>query len=228
MKITWIHGVKRLRGASMSKWVDQLWVELAGAADTADMEITIDSIDGIPLPFLKGIVNRYLLYSLHSLRLDSDLFHIHDHANAHLVPLLPKKALKVVTVHDIYMLEQPPYRLKSYPFRLFNVPGIKRADHIVSVSRHMKEEIAHRLSYPTERMSVTYCGIDHSLYRPRPGGEGHPHPADRHIGSARLTLRPIPATEPAWKPTLGPRAPFRQDPASCATYLLAARCSRWP
>ena len=167
MRITWIHGVNRLRGPSMSKWVDQLWSQMGGLPD---LQITIDSIEGLPVPLLKGIINRYLLYSLHSRKLDSDLFHIHDHANSHLVTLLPKRAVKVVTVHDIYMLEQPRYQPKSYPFRLFNVLGIRRSDHIISVSEYMKGEIVRKTGYSSEAISVSYCGIDHSVYNPRGDG----------------------------------------------------------
>lgn len=172
--MTWIHGVERLRGASMSKWVASLGRELEGGAESAGLDITVDQIGGLPLPFLKGTVNRYLLYSLHARGLGADLFHVHDHANAHLVPLLPAGTPKVLTVHDLYMLDQPAWRVKSYPFKVLNVPGIRRADHIIAVSGYMRDEIARRLDYPAERISVAYCGIDHSLYGPGDGGRRVP------------------------------------------------------
>jgi len=169
MKVMWIHGVSRLRGASMNKCVD--FLQPAVGRQATDFDIVIDEIKGIRVPFLKGIINRYFLYSIHSLKLRADLFHIHDHANAHLISLLPKNAPKILTLYDLYMLEIPVLNPKVLPFRLFNVPGIRRADHIITISSQMKKEISEKLSYPTERISVIYSGIDHSLYTPRPGCE---------------------------------------------------------
>lgn len=164
MNVVWIHGVRRLRGPSMSKWVECLHREMAGLAP--DIHVSIDEIAGLAIPFPKGIINRYLMYSIHAAGLSGSLFHIHDHANAHLVPLLRRKAPVLLTLHDLHPLEAGRTDLKSYPFRAFNVPGILRADHVITVSRHMLNEIASKLGYPEDRMSVVYCGVDHALYRP--------------------------------------------------------------
>jgi|GEM_PF-1081202 len=169
MKVVWIHGVSRLRSPSMSKWVEMLLPEMRGLS--ADLDISVDEIRGIGVPALKGLTNRYVLYTMHSLKLRGDLFHIHDHANSHLVPILPKESPKIVTVHDLYMLEGQVSDLRAAPFRLLNVRGIMRSQHIITVSAHMKEEIVKRLSYPPERISVIFCGIDHARYRPTQGRE---------------------------------------------------------
>jgi hypothetical protein len=169
MKVIWIHGVSRLRGPSMSKWVKYLYPEVAKKA--ADFNLIIDEIKGIPTPILRGIVNRYILYSFHVLGLHASLFHIHDHANAHLITLLPRHTPKILNVYDLYMMELPISNLKTLPFHLFNVPGLLSADHLITISLHMKEEITARLSYPADKISVIYCGIDHSLYKPQDDGE---------------------------------------------------------
>ncbi|NPV58112.1 MAG: glycosyltransferase family 4 protein [Actinobacteria bacterium] len=166
MRVTWIHGVEKLRGTSMAKWVESLFTAIMGLLANENIQIDIDELNGISVPFLKGICNRYVLYSAHALGLRADLFHIQDHANAHLVPLLPKASPKIVTVHDIFPLTRPLYDFRTYPFRALNVPGIIKADRIISVSEYMKAQISKKLGYPSERIRVAYCGVDHSLYRP--------------------------------------------------------------
>lgn len=162
--VNWIHGVSSLRNASMNKCVDYLYRKFEKESKKS-YSIMIDQIRGIPMPFLKGITNRYFLYSLHSHRGKGKYYHIHDHANSHISLALPRDARIIVTVHDILMLEQSRANIKSYPFRLLNVPGIRRSDHIIAVSSSMGQSIAERISINPEKVTVINNAIDHSIYK---------------------------------------------------------------
>lgn len=170
MKICWIHGVSRLRSPSMSKWVEYLLPEIT--RKSPEYDIFVDEIKGIPVPYpLKLAVNRYTLYSLHARNLSADLFHVHDHGNSHVLSMLPEGKPKIITVHDLYMFDLHPGNPKSLLFRHLNLPGIMKATHIIAVSSYMKGQIVKRFSISPEKVSVVYCGIDHSRYVPKEGGE---------------------------------------------------------
>lgn len=150
----------------MNKYVDYLMKGMVenGALDRYD--ITVDQIKSVRTPFLKGLINRFVRYSLHCRKLRGEFFHVQDHANAHIVNLLPGNARKVLTVHDLYGLRYRDYGLGSNVFSPLVIRGIKRADYLISISEHMKREITERLGYPGERIRAIYHAVDHSLYRP--------------------------------------------------------------
>lgn len=74
----------------------------------------------------------------------------------------------VVTVHDVIPLALPEYApsagLKAY-FRLVGA-AVRRADVVVTDSRHAAGDIARLLGVPPERIRVIYLGVDERYARP--------------------------------------------------------------
>ena len=84
----------------------------------------------------------------------------------------------IVTVHDLMryldlttsvegdepLIHRPNLRDRLY-LRL-DYLGIRRAVHLVAISRHTETGLVEHLGVPEEKISVVHNGIDHDLYRP--------------------------------------------------------------
>jgi glycosyltransferase involved in cell wall biosynthesis len=167
IEVTWVNGVRRLRQTSMEKYFQEL-LRAMRELDPDDLRIEVDETEGLPLPALKGLLNRYVLYSLKHLRAGPGFYHALDHANAHIMRLLPAGSIKLLTVHDVEQLKSPPYRVRDLPYKLCGRPGILAADRVVAVSGSTRDEVAEVAGFPRERIRVIHNGIDHSTYRPGP------------------------------------------------------------
>jgi glycosyltransferase involved in cell wall biosynthesis len=73
----------------------------------------------------------------------------------------------VVTVHDLVPLLMPGYHRsgQSAAYARFMAGAVRRADAIVTVSEHSKEEIVRHLRIPGDRVHVTYEAAD-SRFQP--------------------------------------------------------------
>jgi glycosyltransferase involved in cell wall biosynthesis len=180
IEVTWINGVRRLRPTSMEKYYRELEKAMRALAPD-ELLIHLDEIEGISLPVLAGIVNRYLIYSLKHIRAGAGLYHSLDHANAHIMRLLPAGAAKIQTVHDIEKLQSPWHKARDLPSKLMGKPGIRAADRVVAVSEWTRENVVARCGFPYERTLVIYNGIDHGIYRPEDGGKGAPPQGPAYI-----------------------------------------------
>ncbi len=166
--VNWINGVRRLRQTSMEKYFQELDRAVRGLAPD-DVRIRVDEMEGVPLPALQGLVNRYLVYSLKHLRVKPGFYHALDHANAPIISLLPAGSIRLLTVHDIEQLKTPRRQVRDLPFKLFGRRGIMATDRLVTVSCSTRDEVVEWTGYPRERIRVIHNGIDHSIYRPAAG-----------------------------------------------------------
>jgi alpha-1,3-rhamnosyl/mannosyltransferase len=88
---------------------------------------------------------------------DIDLFHATDHH----IPLL-RGVPTVATIMDLIPLLHPEWikqDLKSLKSWLF-ATSIRRADHIITISEHSKQDMVQHLGIEPERISVTPLGVD--------------------------------------------------------------------
>lgn len=87
------------------------------------------------------------------------------------VPLIYNRPY-IVTIHDLTLSFFPGKRkgirrsmmIKGYRTVLNH--AVKRANHIISVSEHTKNDISQITSVPKNKISVLYEGYDRSLFRP--------------------------------------------------------------
>lgn len=107
-----------------------------------------------------------------------DLLHIPTYRR---IPLL-KRTKVVATVHDLAAFSvHAKYDRARMLFTRELVPAmIRRADHVIAVSNHTKNDLVQRTGYPEENISVIYSGIDHTLFRPLPKSEARRRLARLH------------------------------------------------
>lgn len=87
----------------------------------------------------------------------------------------------VVTIHDLTILHVSTGKATTLPFLLYQVKrfgywielslGLLRAKHIIAVSHATKREIIDHFHIPTEKITVTYEGVDMKLARSGKGEE---------------------------------------------------------
>jgi glycosyltransferase involved in cell wall biosynthesis len=95
-----------------------------------------------------------------------DLVHI---PSARRIPVV-KRTKVVATVHDLAAFSvDAKYDRARMHFNRSMVPAmIRRADHVIAVSRFTKDDIVRHAGVPEDRISVVYSGINHDLFRPLP------------------------------------------------------------
>lgn len=86
---------------------------------------------------------------------------------------IPTKGIKakkvVITVHDFSWEHYPEFHPKERIeyFKKNFYQSLKQCDHIITGSYFTKNEITERTKFPSEKISVIYHGIDHSLFYAR-------------------------------------------------------------
>ena len=86
-----------------------------------------------------------------------DLFHTPDH----ILPLLPIKCRKVITVHDLSFVNHPELFTagkRSYK-QLMTPLSLKRADRIIAVSQNTKNDIVKLYKTDPGKVTVVYNGV---------------------------------------------------------------------
>ncbi|MBN2161614.1 MAG: glycosyltransferase family 4 protein [Pontiellaceae bacterium] len=97
---------------------------------------------------------------------DYDILHI---PTARRIPLI-KSTRVVATVHDLaaFSIEAKYDRPRMFFNRRMVPAMIRRADHVITVSRFTRDDLIRHAGVPEERISVIYSGIDHDLFQPMP------------------------------------------------------------
>lgn len=165
MKITIFSGLNNYMPKSMEKYKYNL-IKFFQEQDSSNVfyEASMDAVNCI---FLKGIINRYILYSLFARNHFSEINFVLDHPNACVLNLIPKNTLNVVTCHDLIPLKNQGWNLRLIPFKLLSVRGLKKADMIITVSNNSKKDLSNILKIPNEKICVVYNGVDHKIFKPQ-------------------------------------------------------------
>ncbi len=98
-----------------------------------------------------------------------DLLHI---PSARRIPLI-KRTRIVATVHDLAAFSvDGKYDRARMLFNRQLVPAmIRRADRVIAISEHTKNDLVRFVGYPEEKISVIHSGINHDLFHPVPANE---------------------------------------------------------
>lgn len=107
-----------------------------------------------------------------------DILHIPSYRR---IPVA-KRSKVVATVHDLATFA---IDAKYDPARMFFnrkiVPGmIRRADHIITVSKYTRDDIVRIIGYPEDKISVIYSGIDQDAFQPVAKSEAQAKLAEVH------------------------------------------------
>jgi len=94
-----------------------------------------------------------------------DLFH-----GLHFVLPPVRKALRVLTVHDLTFLKYPDYfsdrRLNERGYRQELPRALERADRVIAVSTQTRDDLVQLMHFPPERIRVIYEGVDPVFFMP--------------------------------------------------------------
>ena len=161
----------------MKQYADRLKEALECLDNT--LEINDFSPKGIYIPGARsfGLVNkiqdyltRFLSYPRQIEEIESDIFHIVDHANAYLASNLDMRKV-VITCHDLMYLKQLKREIPlgyedgfiSWPagrIFLWSCEYIPKASKLITVSNATKKDMVRLLGCRQEDISVIYHGID--------------------------------------------------------------------
>ncbi len=74
----------------------------------------------------------------------------------------------IVTVHDLirFSIGFAKETITEKILLKLDIRGIKRASHIITVSKHTKNDLIEYLKIPDSRISVIYNGIDRDIFKP--------------------------------------------------------------
>jgi len=90
-------------------------------------------------------------------RNDIDIFHNPDHV----LPILPVKAKKIITVHDLSFYKFPgtfPFMKRNYK-RVLTPRSVRLADKIIAVSSSTKEDIVELFGIDRKKIEVVHIGV---------------------------------------------------------------------
>lgn len=162
-----LRNVSEERNLSMKLYADRI---AYGLAD----QCTIKSIFpwsplNRPTSLSKGMnyAARYGLYPLSLIGKRSDVYHIVDHAYAHLISCLPARRT-VVTCHDLMLHKlargefgasvKPP--VVATRLMNFSLKFLKRAAVVIADSQATADDLVNFVKIPGELIRVVHCGVD--------------------------------------------------------------------
>ena len=107
---------------------------------------------------------KYLIKSvIYVIFKDYDIIHAHYGFHSALIPAIFKKKPLVITFHGSDALVEP-FRNKYYFF--FQNYVVKKSDHIIAVSNHVKNSIMNQFDVQKEKISVISCGVNSLEFSP--------------------------------------------------------------
>lgn len=114
----------------------------------------------------KRFLEKYLFYPWRARFQSGQLAHILDHSYAHLLPFIPSKMRKVVTVFDLVPLEDPGNLKPSQVARFRRVVShLRFADHLISISEETKRKLGTLLGISADRVTVAVPGMNFELFQ---------------------------------------------------------------
>jgi len=126
-----------------------------GEAFSSELELT--DLKGLKKKIFQGMWKYFNTPNIELLTGDVDLFHF---TNGTIVPNRAKK--NIVTIHDLSFLKYPEtIERKNLLFLKKTIPlSLKKADHIIAVSKTTKNDIVERYGINENKITVIYNGLD--------------------------------------------------------------------
>lgn len=117
---------------------------------------------------LNKYYQRYWNYPRYIKKQDVDLFHVIDHSDGHIAYWLKDSAKPtVITCHDLVNFVQPENartqaRIANISMAAWKwaVRGLRKADHIISVSNHTAKDVKEILDIKSERITVVPNAVE--------------------------------------------------------------------
>ncbi len=169
MRVLLLHNFQESQNLSMKLYADRLGAALQDQCELVDVvPSSIPGVSRLPRPLSKPVeyAMRYGVYPASLLRRRADVFHIVDHAYAHLSMCLPQQRT-VVTCHDIMLLklaagefgaEEFP-RIATRMLRV-SVEFLRNVAAVVAVSNATADDVSSYLKIPRERIKVIHHGVE--------------------------------------------------------------------
>ena len=118
-----------------------------------------------PRRLVNGLWNRFAWPPIERWCGHIDLFH-----GLHFVLPPVRKALRVLTVHDLTFLKYPNYfsdrRLNERGYRQELPSALERADKVIAVSEQTRDDLVQLMHFPPERIRVIHEGVDLAFFMP--------------------------------------------------------------
>jgi len=205
-RITWLPASPVEGWASMDRYwreLDRVVRESPPAGMQIDCALPFPPPErSITAPRLKRMWDKYVVYPARARRVRAPLAHVLDHSYAHLLPHVPRRVKKVVTVFDLVPLEDPGHMNEAQIARFRRtVRKLRLADHLISISAETKKKLGQFLGIAPEKVTVAVPGTDFETFQ-KPVSEANPvlkrlrnaPPAIFSVGSAipRKNLRSLP------------------------------------
>lgn len=178
MQVLMLRNVSEERNLSMKLYADRLTQELGNHCAVESVfpwrppPISNKSRRGMTDKAL-DYVARYGIYPPSLLGRRGDVFHVVDHAYAHLLCCLPARRT-IVTCHDLMLLKLArdnfgsPYIAPAIASRLlnFSLRFLKHAAMVIADSQATADDLVNYLKIPKEQIRVVHLGIDSTFAPP--------------------------------------------------------------
>ena len=160
-----------LKSVSMTQYADQLVDNVRHYAPDVSVTEVSPSLprwlkDGTHLEQIATYAYRYLFYPWHIRSLQADIFHITDHAHAHLITGLDARRT-IVTCHDLMGLVHPEnirstarLPLVSESAYRYSVGFLQWAARIIVDSENTKRDVLRLIQCQAGQVQVIYLGLD--------------------------------------------------------------------
>jgi glycosyltransferase involved in cell wall biosynthesis len=139
---------------------------------------------------VEKLLTRQVIYPARvRLRARGEIVHILDHSWADLLPFVPRRALTVVTVHDLIPLRFPAELSAAQAGRFAKWVGhLKQADAIIAVSEYTKREVGDLLGIDARKIHVVFNGVEMPADSSSPANPPQDPAQPFRIGSIGSTL----------------------------------------
>jgi glycosyltransferase involved in cell wall biosynthesis len=197
MQVLMLRNVGEERSLSMKLYADRIARSLAGQCEIRDVLPWSPSGAGWqkyrPVTKAAGYVARFGAYPLTLVRKKGDVYHIVDHAYAHLVSCLPARRT-VVTCHDIMLHKVArgefgsAVRLPKVAARLlnFSLGFLAKSAAVIATSQATADDLMKYIDVPREKIRVIHNGVGPEFAAP-------PHPQSRRAARSQFGFgeRPV-------------------------------------
>src|SRR3989338_2564642 len=157
MQIDYFTGKKTTQLYAVKRYADELKKELEKVCDLRVIEVET--------PVKTGIADIFF-FPKKIARKKENILHIITQGDAHMLNFVNTKKT-IVTCHDLIPLTQKGYSFfAKIKFKLC-CQGLKKATHILAVSKYTKEQLQKYLHIAPEKITVTYLGVDTQRFKPQ-------------------------------------------------------------